>query len=176
MITIMVCTNVLETWVCCVKRNWLEVMYVACAERQKNVNHACCNVMLIVRSTWRQRWDHECEGWFAADFGVNVFSTAISGLVSCKIWYTYILCIVDCSQKFDSVLYHRADTVRYLQSCFGSIGGHESLLCSLKRCWYWTQPALFNTFFKKQLCFKVIDMWARIYVALNFGMNYCWPL
>ena len=110
---IMVCTNVPETWVCCVKRNWPEVMYMACAEHQKNVNHACCNVMLIVRSTWRQRWDNECEGWFAADFGVNVFSTAISGLVS---WYAYTLCIVDCNQKFDSVLYHRADIVSYYRS------------------------------------------------------------
>ena len=42
-----------------------------------------------------------------------MFSTAISGLVSYKVLYAYILCIVDCSQKFGSVLYHRADTVSY---------------------------------------------------------------
>lgn len=90
-----------------------ELADVACTERQKNVNHAYCNVILIVRNTWRHKWDHECEGWFAADLGVNVFSTTISGLVSYKVLYAYILCIVDCSQKFGSVLYHRADTISY---------------------------------------------------------------
>ena len=72
--------NAPEMWVCYVKRNLPEVMHAARVLRQRNVNHARWNVILIVALEDKQE---RREGCFAADLAVNVFSTTISGLVSC---------------------------------------------------------------------------------------------
>ena len=51
--------------------------------RQRNVNYARWNVILIVALEDDKR--ERREGCFAADLAVNVFSTTIADLVSCKI-------------------------------------------------------------------------------------------
>ena len=54
-------------------------MHAARTLRQRNVNHARWNVILIVALKDKQE---RREGCFAADLAVNVFSTTIPGLVS----------------------------------------------------------------------------------------------
>ena len=49
---------------------------------QRNVNYTRWNVILIALKDEKQE---RREGCFAADLAVNVFSTTIAGLVSCKI-------------------------------------------------------------------------------------------
>ena len=66
------------------ERNLLEVMHAARTECQSNVNYTCWNVLLIVALEDTNEIV-SVEGCFAADLGVNVFSTNISGLVS-HIW------------------------------------------------------------------------------------------
>ena len=50
--------------------------------RQRNVNYARWNVILIALEDDKQE---RREGCFVADLTVNVFSTTIADLVSCKI-------------------------------------------------------------------------------------------
>lgn len=66
------------------ERNLLEAMHAACTECQSNVNHARWKVLAIVVLEDTNRI-MSVEGCFAADLGVNAFSTNISGLVTCKI-------------------------------------------------------------------------------------------
>ena len=69
-------------WVCYVKKEFAGSNARGLRVRQRNVNYACWNVILIVALEDKQEWR---EGCFAADLAVNVFSTTIAGLVSCKI-------------------------------------------------------------------------------------------
>ena len=53
------------------------------ARGPRNANYARWNVILIV--ALEDDKQERGEGCFAADLAVNVFSTTIAGLVSCKI-------------------------------------------------------------------------------------------
>ena len=66
-------------WVCYVKKEFAGSNARGPHVRQRNVNHARWNVVALEDERERR------EGCFAADLGVNVFSTTISGLVSYKI-------------------------------------------------------------------------------------------
>ena len=70
-------------WVCYVKREFAGSNACGPRVRQRNVNYACGNVILIV--ALEDDKQERREGCFAADLAVNVFSTTIAGLVSCKI-------------------------------------------------------------------------------------------
>ena len=59
-------------------------MHTARVLRQRNVNHARWNVILIVAFEAEDKQERR-EGCFAADLAVNMFSTTNTGLVNSKI-------------------------------------------------------------------------------------------
>ena len=70
-------------WVCYVKKEFAGSNARSPCVRQRNVNYAHWNVILIeALEDDKQEWR---EGCFVATLAENVFSTTMAGLVSCKI-------------------------------------------------------------------------------------------